>query len=148
MLVIADSSPLIVLINIGHVNALPELFGSIAIPPQVAAELTTARRPAGVRAFMATMPPWLIVRAPMMNAPIPLLQAGEIAAINLATEINADLLLIDEIQGRKAAFERKIKFTGTIGVLELGRTFEAAGPQERLRPRQADRFLDLAPVAR
>ncbi|HVA50702.1 MAG TPA: DUF3368 domain-containing protein [Pirellulales bacterium] len=34
-------------------------------------------------------------------------------------ELKADLLLIDDSQGRKAAASRQIPFTGTIGVLEL-----------------------------
>jgi len=33
MLVIADSSPLIVLVNIGLVDLLPRLFGQVVIPP-------------------------------------------------------------------------------------------------------------------
>ena len=43
----------------------------------------------------------------------------ELAAIALAQELKADLLLIDEARGRKAAADRHIPFTGTIGVLEL-----------------------------
>ncbi len=35
MLVVADSSPLIVLINIGHIDVLPGLFGQVIVPPQV-----------------------------------------------------------------------------------------------------------------
>ena len=33
--------------------------------------------------------------------------------------MKADLLLIDEVRGRKAAADRHIPFTGTIGVIEL-----------------------------
>jgi predicted nucleic acid-binding protein len=33
--------------------------------------------------------------------------------------LKADLLLIDDLEGRKAATERHIPLTGTIGVLEL-----------------------------
>jgi predicted nucleic acid-binding protein len=35
MLVVSDSSPLIVLINIGHIEVLPQLFAQVIIPPQV-----------------------------------------------------------------------------------------------------------------
>jgi predicted nucleic acid-binding protein len=51
--------------------------------------------------------------------PIAGLHAGESAAINLALELKADLLLIDEKDGRRAAAARHIPFTGTVGVLEL-----------------------------
>ena len=47
-----------------------------------------------------------------------MLDAGEVAAINLALEIKADLLLIDESLGRKAAIARGIHVAGTIGILE------------------------------
>jgi predicted nucleic acid-binding protein len=39
VIVIADSSPVIVLVNIGHINLLPFLFKAVVIPSQVAAEL-------------------------------------------------------------------------------------------------------------
>lgn len=119
MLVIADSSPLIVLINIDHVDVLPRLFGQVIIPPEVSAELHHPKRPQAVRDFIAARPAWLLERAPAAIEPIPGLHAGELAAISLARELKADLLLIDEVCGRKAAVDRHIPITGTIGVLEL-----------------------------
>jgi predicted nucleic acid-binding protein len=119
MLVVADGSPLIVLINIGHIDILPSLFRQVVIPPEVFAELDRSNRPQGVRDFVASRPAWLIERAPSAVQQIPGLHAGELAAISLAQELKADLLLIDEARGRKAAGDRHIPFTGTIGVLEL-----------------------------
>jgi predicted nucleic acid-binding protein len=119
MIVVADSSPLIVLLNIGHAAVLPELFGEIVVPAEVAAELSHEKRPQVVKQFMASRPAWLVERTPTSIEPIPALDAGEIAAISLALELAADLLLIDEIDGRKAATDRNIPITGTIGVLEL-----------------------------
>jgi predicted nucleic acid-binding protein len=119
MIVIADTSPLIVLNSLGQTDLLPVLFGTVTIPPQVAEELADARRPQLVRDFIAKRPAWLRVQAPAVMEVIPLLQAGEAAAISLAQELNADLILIDEIEGRKAATDRKIRLTGTVGVLEL-----------------------------
>lgn len=122
MLVIADSSPLIALVNINHVDVLPALFGSVTIPPHVADELRSANRPLAIREFIAANPPWLHIRSPKSNTPISPLHAGEAAAINLAMELKADLLLIDDMVGRKAAVQRSIRLTGTIGVLELAAT--------------------------
>lgn len=119
MLVVADSSPLIVLINIGHVELLPRLFGEVVVPPAVVEELKQLRRPQAVRDFAASLPAWFLERVPASVKPIPSLHPGELAAICLAQELHADLLLIDEMRGRKAAVDRQIPITGTIGVLEL-----------------------------
>ena len=118
MLVVADSSPLIVLINIQHVDILPRLFGEVIIPPEVSAELTLSNRPEPVRTFITSPPRWLLQQSPSVVKPIPMLHPGEVAAISLALEIHADLLLIDEVRGRKAAAAQGIRFTGTIAVLE------------------------------
>jgi predicted nucleic acid-binding protein len=119
MLVVADGSPLIVMISIGQVEILPKLFGRIIVPPEVSAKLKQANRTQVVREFMTTPPAWLIEQAPTNLQSIPSLHAGEIAAISLAQELKADLLLIDDVQGRKEAAARKIPLTGTIGVIEL-----------------------------
>jgi predicted nucleic acid-binding protein len=118
MLVVADSSPLIVLINIGCIDILTRLFGKVLIPPEVSAELAQDNRPQIVQAFIAKPPGWLLEKTPSTIEAIPALHAGEIAAISLALEVHADLLLIDEILGRKAATSRGIPVTGTIGVIE------------------------------
>src|SRR5688572_6435560 len=117
MIVVADSSPLIVLVNIGHVDVLPTMFGQVAIPSAVAAELAQPNRTQAARDFIATAPPWLTVRDPAVIEDIPLLHGGERAAISLARELNADLLLIDEARGRKAATERALNIAGTVGIL-------------------------------
>lgn len=118
MIVVADSSPLIVLVNIGHERVLSDLFGHIVIPDDVAAELAGPRRPEIVRAFIVSPPPWIEIRAPLSVEPIPDLHAGENAAISLARELRADALLIDERRGRRAATDRGLQVIGTIGVLE------------------------------
>lgn len=122
MLVIADSSPLIVLTAIEQVQILPALFHAVTIPPQVAGELMTSNRSQALRDFMGSRPPWLNILSPTAKEPIAHLQPAETAAIYLAEELKADLLLIDEIHGRRAAAARRLKFTGTIGVLEMAAT--------------------------
>jgi predicted nucleic acid-binding protein len=101
MVVVADSSPFILLVNIGHIDVLPALFGQVIIPPDVAAELRRSNRPQAVQDFIQAAPPWLVERVPAVIEPIPLLHAGEVAAISLALEPKADLLLIDEVDGRR-----------------------------------------------
>ena len=119
MIVVADASPLIALVNIGHLTVLPTLFGTVTIPQVIVKELSQPNRPQPVRDFIASAPPWLLVRSPASVESIPLLHDGERAAISLAMELHADLLLIDEAHGRRAAAERHIAIAGTVGILEL-----------------------------
>lgn len=119
MIVVADSSPLFALINIRQIDLLPKLFGRVIIPREISLELSQSSRPRVVRDFIASPPSWLVERTPVAIQPIPALHAGELAAISLAYELKADLLLIDESRGRKAASDLRIPVTGTIGVLEL-----------------------------
>ena len=117
MLVVADASPLVGLVKIGHADVLPALYGEVVIPPLVAAELSSPKRPADVRSFMASCPPWLSVRAPSRLEPIDDLDPGELEAISLAKELGADLLLIDEAKGRAAAIALHIRTARTAAVL-------------------------------
>ncbi len=61
MIVVADSSPLILLVNIGHIELLLSLFKRVVIPPAVASELLAPSRPKAVRDFITTSPAWLTV---------------------------------------------------------------------------------------
>ncbi|NOZ41367.1 MAG: DUF3368 domain-containing protein [Planctomycetes bacterium] len=119
MLVVADSSPLRYLLLIGQIDILPKLFGQVVIPPTVAEELSHVNTPRPVRDFISQPPSWLDILTPQSVEPIPDIDLGECAAINLVLEIKADLLLIDDLDGRQAALARGISIAGTLGVLKL-----------------------------
>ena len=120
MIVVADSSPLHYLILIEQADLLRRLYGDVVIPEAVAVELTAVGAPRIVRHWMSTPPSWLMVMevgseelATVANE----LDPGERAAIALAEKIRADLLLIDETAGRAEARRRRLRVTGTLGVL-------------------------------
>ena len=119
MIVVADSSPLRYLLLIEHVDILPKLFGQVTVPSAVAKELSHANTPQPVREFISEPPSWLAIRTPHTVEPIPEIDSGECAAINLVLEIQAELLLIDDLDGRQAALDRGISIAGTLGVLKL-----------------------------
>jgi predicted nucleic acid-binding protein len=121
MLVVADTSPIHYLILIEREAILPALYGQVAIPPAVLADLQQPRTPALVRAWVAHYPAWLEVRQPRQAldaAQFPQLGAGEREAIALAQELQASLLLFDDADGRAEAERRALIATGTLGILE------------------------------
>ena len=64
------------------------------------------------------------------------LQAGEQAAIYLAEQVNADIVIIDEKAARLVAAQRGLPVTGILGVLGEGATrslVELASAIDRLR---------------
>lgn len=129
--IISDTSPLVCLHHLGLKDLLAELFGTVIIPSAVASELAeSAAGPIEVGLI-----PWLVVQDPKDIAPVtsrhPRLDDGEAAAIALAVELGANLLLIDETTGRAAAASWGLKTTGTIGVLLRGK---ANGRVVELRP--------------
>jgi predicted nucleic acid-binding protein len=117
-LVVADSSPLHYLILIGQAELLPRLFKAVVIPDEVYRELTHVQAPLSVLGFMRKCPEWLAIQTPRDIEEIPSIDAGEQAAICLARELKADLLLIDDVDGRRAAQARGIAVTGTLGILD------------------------------
>jgi len=92
----------------------------MVIPRAVAAELQHPQTPAVVRAWMATPPTWLDIQdvgsAPDAN--LLHLDSGEREAITLAQQLHADLLLLDEWQGRREAERRGLAVSGVLGVLD------------------------------
>ena len=97
-LVVADTSPLNYLVLIGQVEILPALFERIFVPQTVRNELRQNEAPESVRRWIAAPPSWLeIVPTEQVNGDPELLRLdeGERAAILLATQIGADLLLIN-----------------------------------------------------
>jgi predicted nucleic acid-binding protein len=122
-LVIADTSPINYLILIGHIDLLPALFEIVVLPAVVQSELASRKAPPSIRHWTANLPPWLEVRgAPLdqaEDASLTGIDEGERAAIQLATSLHADLLLMDDRKGVSAALGKGLRVTGTLGVLDL-----------------------------
>lgn len=120
MIVVSNTTPLNYLILIGHAEVLETLYGKVAIPFAVAAELQALSAPQEVRTWMASKPSWCEVRAVTtpLDPALSHLHAGEREAILLAQEIHADAVIMDERDGRDAALSRRLRVTGTLGVLD------------------------------
>lgn len=108
--VVSDASPLIALHEIGQLDLLRTLFGTVSIPPAVARESLSVAKPT-----------W-IVEQPLVRPRVSLVEraglgAGEREAISLALEIGAGRLIIDELAGRAVAQHLGLPLVGTLGIL-------------------------------
>lgn len=119
-LVVADTGPLNYLTLIGHLNVLPRLWPVLSIPGEVFRELTAPGAPPAVsRTFCS--PPWLEIVSIADQSSEPTLQrldVGERAAIRLALELEAHLVLIDDRKAALAARGLGLPVTGTLGLLD------------------------------
>ena len=123
MIVVADATPINILVRIAAEGILPKLFDTVTVPPAVIAELSDGRAPEVLRRWIASRPSWLTVTPP--TAPIVTdvrLGLGEREAIALAIECSAALLHADDRRARREAFRRGPNVAGTIGVLRIAAT--------------------------
>jgi len=118
MVVVADTSPINYLVLIAKIDLLPRLYTRILIPPAVLAELKHPVAPTPVRDWAHNAPRWLEVLNPKSSLILPKLDLGESEAIALATEVNAEAVLIDEQEGRQEALRRGLRVAGTLAVLD------------------------------
>ena len=134
--VVADTGPLIALARIGELDLLRRLYGRVALPPAVQAELAIGSDRPGARALEAALAAgWISVHS--VSDPVPLrelsmlLGPGEAEAIALTEERRARLLLVDDARGRRTARRRGIPVAGVAGVLlaaKSRREIAAVGP--------------------
>lgn len=121
MKVVADASVLISLSRIQRLELLHERFPEgVFIPPDVWKEVVEegGGRP-GAREVAESE--WIRIQDFTEQGIVNLLQVelddGEVAAIALAYEIHADVILIDERDARQAAQQLGLRVLGTIGIL-------------------------------
>ena len=105
--VVTDSTCLISLERIGHLDILPALFEPILVPPEVRHEF-------------GTLFPWLTVETPTDQALVAALKMlvddGEAEAIALAREQGRRIIL-DDRRARSVARSLEITIIGTVGIL-------------------------------
>ena len=121
LLVIADTSPIRYLLQIGHIDLLHSLFQTVSIPTEVACEFSHPSAPTAVQSWIQTPPGWLNVQnAPEIDDPaLAALDPGEWSAIALGIKLKADLILIDERKDSAVAVSKGFETAGTLGILDL-----------------------------
>jgi predicted nucleic acid-binding protein len=120
MIVVSDTSPLCYLLLIEQIHLLPLLYNRVVIPQAVREELRHESSPAVVQAWIRNPPKWLEVQEVDLpsNPGLSSLDLGEQEAIFLLEQLKADLIVLDDLQGRKVARSRNLRVTGLLGVLE------------------------------
>ena len=121
--VICNTSPLQYLHQLGLLELLPSLAGSVTVPPAVGAELA-AGRALGIDLPIIERLAWVIVRGPKSAAALPLatdLGAGEAEVLALACEAKDPLVILDDRLARRVAAMLGIPFRGTLGLLLDGK---------------------------
>ena len=120
---VSDSSVLIHLGVIGRLELLPALFEAVLVPDAVWQEVVTQGRSKAVveKVQAAASHGWLRVEtarnAALMQTLRQNFHAGESEAICLALEQRADVLLMDETDGREAARNLGLSTKGVVGLL-------------------------------
>ncbi|ODS35952.1 MAG: hypothetical protein A7316_05275 [Candidatus Altiarchaeales archaeon WOR_SM1_86-2] len=121
-MIVSNSTPLIALSRINRLGLLKEYFTGIYIPREVYREVVEYGGDlAGAKEVKDAG--WIKIGKTKDNLGVEILMRsvdrGEAEAIILGKENNADLLLIDDKEGREIAEGLGVKISGTLGVLLL-----------------------------
>lgn len=120
MIIVSDTSPICYLILVGQIDVLSRLYGQVVISQAVRDELANVRSPASVQQWIAQPPDWLKIQSVRLqpDAELEVLDLGEQSAILLVEQLGTDLLVVDEMVGRRIARSRGLRVIGTLGILE------------------------------
>jgi len=142
VIVTCDTSPLLVLAKTGRLELLGTLYDEVWIPSAVLEEVQDPDRSdtKAIRRWCrneSSVSIHAVAEAVRESIPEEL-GRGERAAIALAVARDADLVILDDQEGRRAARAEGLAVTGTIGVLVEAR---AEGHIDSLRV-ELDRVVD------
>jgi uncharacterized protein len=122
MRAVSNISPISNLASIGRLELLKSQFSELWIPDGVMGELTAHPDPIAQAAIQtAIREQWIQVATPgdsgLLRLLLLQLHQGEAEAIALATELKADIVLMDEQEGRQLASRTGLAVTGVLGIL-------------------------------
>jgi uncharacterized protein len=123
VIVVADSSPLIVLAKLRCFESLHKLYSRLYISTEVHREVVVAGAglPGSSEVEKAE---WIEVKLLQNQAELLIAQqkyrlgAGELSTILLGKELGADIVLLDDYDARNLAKEERLQVRGSVGLLE------------------------------
>ena len=94
------------------------LFKDVHCPDVVLRECNHSQAPPDLRTWASNLPDWVVVEEVREIDPdLGFLDDGEAAALTLGRRLSADLLLIDERDGRRCAKALGFAVAGTLNIL-------------------------------
>lgn len=134
MIAVSDTSVVLNLCALRQEELLKGLFGEVQAPSEVKAEFERLAK-VDPRFAGLVFPGFILIRQPTRTDPRLLagvrIHAGEVAAISLALEQNAEAVLLDDRLARKVASRLGCTVIGVLGILLQGKQ---AGLIGELRP--------------
>lgn len=120
MIIVSDNSALSCLAELGALDLLHRLYGTVTITTTIHQEARHPHSPVALRRFFDDPPAWMVILPdvhPFLEA-THALDPGEASAISLAWQHrDSSLLILDEKSGRKVSRALGLRLTGTAGVL-------------------------------
>lgn len=117
--VVTNTSPLINLALINQLQLLEEQFDEVIVPEKVLDEVDEGKE--GFESIKNALGEYLKLKEspedPLFREFRRTIDSGESAAIRLGLEEDADLVLLDEREGRDAAKSHNLDVTGVLGIL-------------------------------
>ena len=119
--VIVNSTPVIGLANIGRLDVLRQMYGTITIPQAVFDEIKSPSVQRQVNAKRDWIRVEQINDASQKQMYRAKLHAGEVEVMILAQEKKADLVILDDNAAKKTAKFLGLRVIGTLGILVLAK---------------------------
>ena len=130
--IISNTTPIISLLKLNRLELLQKLYSGIYIPTAVYKEIEAGKSKGYYKDLSKV--DWINIIEIQDKQAVKYfldLDAGEAEAIVLATELDADLIILDEKLVRFHAKHAALKVTGTIGILIKAKS---EGLIEKLKP--------------
>lgn len=116
--VVSNTTPIISLLKLNKLDLLKKLYNEVTIPFAVYEEIEKG----AIKSYYQNLKEFSWINITKIRNKESLdyffeLDKGEAEVLILAHEINADLVIIDELAGRRYAENLNLKLTGTLGIL-------------------------------
>jgi predicted nucleic acid-binding protein len=131
MKLISNTSPIIFLSKLNSANLLVECFETVLVPESVKVELGNLTLPSGIQIQKVSPPGQQFIAGALGR-----LHRGELEAMVLAKETQADYVLLDDLLARRKAQRLGLQVMGTVGVILL------AQRQHKINDKTAIVWLD------